>query len=70
MNTTNPKLRVLLVDDEELARLRLRSLVQDCPEPLCEVVGEAANATQALVWLATRECDVLLLDVRMPGRDG
>jgi two-component system, LytTR family, response regulator AlgR len=66
----NPKLRVLLVDDEELARLRLRSLVEDCPEPLCEVVGEAANATQALVWLATRECDVLLLDVRMPGRDG
>jgi two-component system, LytTR family, response regulator AlgR len=66
----NPKLRVLLVDDEELARMRLRSLVQDCVEPLCEVVGEAANATQALVWLATRECDVLLLDVRMPGRDG
>jgi two-component system, LytTR family, response regulator AlgR len=71
MNTAlNPKLRVLLVDDEELARLRLRSLVEDCAEPLCEVVGEAANATQALVWLATRECDVLLLDVRMPGRDG
>lgn len=64
------KLRVLLVDDEELARLRLRSLVQDCVEPLCEVVGEAGNATQALVWLATHECDVLLLDVRMPGRDG
>lgn len=64
------KLRVLLVDDEELARMRLRALVEDCPEPQCEVVGEAANATQALVWLATRECDVLLLDVRMPGRDG
>jgi two-component system, LytTR family, response regulator AlgR len=71
MNSTiKPKLRVLLVDDEELARMRLRSLVEDCPEPLCEVVGEAANATQALVWLATRECDVMLLDVRMPGRDG
>lgn len=69
-STTVPKLRVLLVDDEELARLRLRSLIEDCPEPLSDVVGEAANATQALVWLATRECDVLLLDVRMPGRDG
>ena len=66
----SPKLRVLLVDDEELARMRLRSLVEDCLEPVCEVVGEAANATQALVWLATRECDLLLLDVRMPGRDG
>lgn len=64
------KLRVLLVDDEELARLRLRALIEDCVEPRCEVVGEAANATQALVWLATRECDLLLLDVRMPGRDG
>ena len=64
------KLRVLLVDDEELARMRLRALIEDCAEPRCEVVGEAANATQAQVWLATRECDVLLLDVRMPGRDG
>ena len=64
------KLRVLLVDDEELARMRLRALIEDCVEPRCEVVGEAANATQALVWLATRECDLLLLDVRMPGRDG
>ena len=34
------------------------------------VVGEAANASQALVWLATRSCDLLLLDVQMPGRDG
>ena len=64
------KLRVLLVDDEELARMRLRALIEDCVEPRCEVIGEAANATQAQVWLATRECDVLLLDVRMPGRDG
>ena len=63
-------LRVLLVDDEELARLRLRSLVQECPAPQASVVGEAANATQALVWLASHECDVLLLDIHMPGRDG
>jgi len=63
-------LRVLLVDDEELARLRLRSLVDECAAPESVVVGEAANATQALVWLAAHECDVLLLDVRMPGRDG
>lgn len=63
-------LRVLLVDDEELARLRLRGLVAECPAPKSVVVGEAANATQALVWLAAHECDVLLLDVHMPGRDG
>ena len=63
-------LRVLVVDDEELARMRLKSLVAECGEPSAVVVGEAANAAQALVWLATRNCDLLLLDVQMPGRDG
>jgi len=63
-------LRVLLVDDEDLARLRLRQLVGECTDPLTQVVGEAANAVQALAWLATRSCDLVLLDVQMPGRDG
>ena len=63
-------LRVLVVDDEELARVRLRQLVGECTEPAAAVVGEAANAAQALAWLATRSCDVVLLDVQMPGRDG
>jgi two-component system, LytTR family, response regulator AlgR len=63
-------LRVLLVDDEDLARLRLRGLIGECAEPRAEVVGEAASAAQALAWLATQTCDVVLLDVRMPGRDG
>ena len=63
-------LRVLVVDDEELARLRLRGLLGECEAPRATVVGEAANAAQAHVWLATRECDVLLLDIQMPGRDG
>ena len=63
-------LRVLVVDDEELARLRLRTLVGECGEPHCQVAGEAANASQALVWLMTHECDLVLLDVQMPGRDG
>ena len=63
-------LRVLIVDDEELARLRLRSLVHECPEPAAVVVGEAGSAVQALTWLASQSCDLLLLDVHMPGRDG
>lgn len=71
--TTEPQastLRVLLVDDEELARLRLRSLVGECANPKAQVVGEAANATQALVWLQSQTCDLMLLDIHMPGRDG
>ena len=64
------ELRVLVVDDEELARLRLRDLVGDCTDPKASVVGEAASTAQALVWLATQQCDLLLLDIHMPGRDG
>lgn len=63
-------LRVLLVDDEELARLRLRSLVHECTDPAATVVGEAGNTAQALVWLTKQACDVVLLDIHMPGRDG
>jgi len=63
-------LEVLIVDDEELARLRLRGLVGDCAEPKATVVGEAANAAQALEFLATQPCDLLLLDIHMPGLDG
>ena len=69
-NSAVPPLRVLLVDDEELARVRLRGLVHDCIDPQATVVGEAANATQALAWLVTQPCDLVLLDVQMPGRDG
>lgn len=72
MTTESPPspLRVLLVDDEELARHRLRGLVGDCASPRAQVVGEAANATQALVWLQSQSCDLMLLDIHMPGRDG
>ncbi|PPE71645.1 response regulator transcription factor [Caldimonas thermodepolymerans] len=63
-------LRVLIVDDEELARLRLRSLLAECQAPAAEVAGEAAGAVQALSWLAGNRCDVVLLDVQMPGADG
>jgi two-component system response regulator AlgR len=63
-------LRVFLVDDEELARLRLRGLVEACEQPQATVVGEAAHAAQALAWLAGNRCDVLLLDIAMPGQSG
>ncbi len=63
-------LRILLVDDEDLARLRLRSLAEQCTAPRALVVGEAGNATQAQHWLAAQRCDLVLLDIHMPGADG
>lgn len=65
-------LRALIVDDEPLARLRLRSLIEDIQPPLAEVVGEAADAEGALAQLRQqpRSIDLLLLDIRMPGRSG
>jgi two-component system response regulator AlgR len=65
-----PPLSVMIVDDELFARTRLRSLVQACAEPRCVVAGEAADGTTALQWLRDNACDVVLLDVAMPGLDG
>ena len=64
-------LRVLLVDDEPLARLRLRTLIEELQPPLAEVAGEAADAEAALALLQQQPAiDLLLLDIRMPGRSG
>ena len=63
-------LKVLLVDDEALARMRLRDLLADCEDPAAEVAGEAAHAQAAMDWLAAQRCDVALLDIQMPGSDG
>ncbi|MEY2686868.1 MAG: hypothetical protein RL375_1066 [Pseudomonadota bacterium] len=63
-------LRVLIVDDEELARLRLRTLLGDCLAPPAQVVGELASAMAALQWLGSQRCDVLLLDIHLPGLGG
>lgn len=60
-------LKVLIVDDEALARSRLRSLVGDCG---AQVGDEAANAAQAVAILQRERFDVALLDIHMPGADG
>jgi two-component system, LytTR family, response regulator AlgR len=63
-------LSVLIVDDEQLARARMRTLLGDCQQPLCTVVGEAGDAMQAMSVLRVTPCDVVLLDIHMPGADG
>ena len=61
-------LRVLLVDDHEVVRLGLRTLLDQ--EADIEVVGEAGTATEAVGQVSNLAPDVVLLDVRMPGRSG
>lgn len=62
------RLRVLLVDDERLARAELRRLLQ--AHPSVEIVGEAASALEAMAQIAALQPDLLLLDVQMPGGSG
>ena len=63
-------LRILVVDDEPLARSRLRTLLGDCNSPTATVVAEAANATEAMEQLRRQPVDAVLLDIHMPGADG
>ncbi len=69
-------MNILIVDDEALARSRLRTLLSDlnaANAAALHSVSEAANAAEALVCLATtsgRGWDLVLLDIHMPGQDG
>lgn len=64
----NPPARVLIVDDNELAREGLRSLLSG-ERGLC-VVGEAGNGPEALAHCRGLRPDLVLMDVRLPDLDG
>ncbi len=61
-------MKVLIIDDERLARDELRELLRMSPD--VEVVGEAAHSEEARELIARMKPDVLLLDIQMPGPDG
>jgi len=61
-------MNILIVDDEQPARDRLRQLIQDAGKHA--VIGEAANGGEALALAERLAPDVVLLDIRMPGIDG
>jgi DNA-binding NarL/FixJ family response regulator len=61
-------IRVLLADDHAIFRDGLRKLLEN--EDDISIVGEASNGTQAIQMLAKLKPDILLLDLRMPDKDG
>lgn len=61
-------MKILLIDDEPLARNRLRALLKE--ESEVEIVGECGTAAEARLAIEKTRPDVALLDVTMPGEDG
>jgi len=62
------KVKTLIVDDEPLARERLRNLLSS--EPEIELIGECGDGKEALAAIRTQSPDLLFLDVQMPELDG
>lgn len=61
-------MRVLIVDDEPLARMRLASLLAECEG--VQVIGQVGDGEAAMAAIGTQRPDLLLLDINMPGLDG
>jgi two-component system, NarL family, response regulator len=65
---SEPRLRVLVVDDHPLMRIGLRARID--AEPDMEVVAEAGDGPAAIAAYAAHKPDITLLDLRLPGMDG
>lgn len=60
--------RILIVDDEPLARLKIRTLLEG--DPRVEIVGEAGSGREAVASIREQAPDLVFLDVQMPEMDG
>jgi DNA-binding NarL/FixJ family response regulator len=63
-----PKQRILLVDDHEVVRLGLKSLLDRYPQ--FDVVGEASSGREAVEKTGLLRPDVVVMDIRLPGSSG
>jgi two-component system, NarL family, invasion response regulator UvrY len=61
-------IKVFIVDDHEIIRQGLKMILKE--ETDIRVVGEASNGEEALSKISETECDIMLLDMNMPGRNG
>lgn len=62
------QIKIMLVDDHEVVRLGLHTLLS--MHPGFEIVGEATNADQAISMALQKQPDIILMDIRMPGKSG
>jgi DNA-binding NarL/FixJ family response regulator len=68
MSSTNETIRIVLVDDQQLMRIGLRTILETFGD--FAVVGEASSGDEALQVIAAARADVVLMDIQMPGMDG
>ncbi len=61
-------MKAIIIDDERLARIELKKLLQEFPE--VEVVDEAANADEGISKIESHQPDLIFLDIQMPGKTG
>lgn len=61
-------MKTIIIDDERLARNELKRLLEEFPR--INIVGEAANADEAIPMIEELEPDLIFLDIQMPGKDG
>jgi len=61
--------RTIIIDDEELARLRMKKLLEAHSDKI-EIVGEAQDGVSALEMIRTMKPDVVFIDIQMPGMTG
>jgi DNA-binding NarL/FixJ family response regulator len=62
------KIRIIIVDDHEIVRIGMRSLLEQYPQ--YEVVSEAGNAKEAVEQVQSFNPDIVLMDIRLPGKSG
>jgi DNA-binding NarL/FixJ family response regulator len=62
------KNRIIIVDDHEVVRIGMRSLLEQYPQ--YEVVAEAGTAKEAVTQVETYHPDIVLMDIRLPGKSG